>query len=113
MADRARKISELTALTTASGDDLLVIVDSPAGSAETKKITLTNLFANVTPNVAFTSSITVSGNTNVSKLNFTNTTNTPASSTDTGALGEVRVDDTYIYVCVATDTWKRSLIESW
>jgi hypothetical protein len=31
----------------------------------------------------------------------------PSSSTDTGTAGEVRVTTNYIYVCVATDTWKR------
>lgn len=38
---------------------------------------------------------------------------TPASSTSTGTAGEVVWDDTYIYVCIATDTWKRALIETW
>jgi len=107
MADRARKISELTALTTASGDDLLVIVDSPAASPTTKKITLNNLFANVSSNVVFTSNVTVS------KLYFANTTNAPANSTSTGVLGEVRVDNNYIYVCTSTNNWKRSSISTW
>ena len=46
MSDRAKKISELTALTSASSDDLLVIVDAPSGTAATKKITVGNLFGN-------------------------------------------------------------------
>jgi hypothetical protein len=177
MADRAKKISELTALTTASGDDLLVIVDSPAASPTTRKITLNNLFANVSSNVVFTNNVTASGNTSFSKLNvagntvantissidlivtgntiannltsanltstsltitgntvantitstgltvtgntivnnifFANTTNTPANSTSTGVLGEVRVDNNYIYVCTSTNNWKRSSISTW
>jgi len=140
MADRARKISELTALTTASGDDLLVIVDSPAASPTTKKITLNNLFANVSSNTVFTNNVTVSGNTILSKLNvtgntiantitstnltvtgntvvnklyFANTTNAPANSTSTGVLGEIRVDTDYIYVCTSTNNWKRSSISTW
>ena len=32
---------------------------------------------------------------------------TPASSTATGTTGEIRVDANYIYVCTATNTWKR------
>jgi hypothetical protein len=41
MADK--KITELTALTSLSNDDLLVVVDDPAGTAVTKKITASNL----------------------------------------------------------------------
>lgn len=43
MADK--KITELTALTSLSNDDLLVVVDDPAGTAVTKKITASNLKA--------------------------------------------------------------------
>ena len=60
MTDRAKKITELTALTNASNDDLLVIVDSPANTAVTKKITVANFFANVATNATFKNTVTVS-----------------------------------------------------
>lgn len=41
------------------------------------------------------------------------TTKTPASAADTGLAGEICWDSTYIYVCTATNTWMRSLIETW
>lgn len=41
------------------------------------------------------------------------TAKTPASATDTGTAGEVCWDANYIYVCTATDTWKRSAISTW
>lgn len=154
MADRAKKISELTALTNASGDDLLVIVDDPAGAPETKKIALSSLFANVVSTTTFKSNVTsnsnltiiglttantlyvggnstfintatfssnvlVSGtlnittNLNTTALSLANTTNTPASASATGVKGEVRVDSNYIYVCVATNTWKRASLGTW
>jgi hypothetical protein len=31
----------------------------------------------------------------------------PTSSADTGTIGQVAKDSTYLYVCVATDTWER------
>jgi len=31
----------------------------------------------------------------------------PASSTSTGVVGQVSADSTYIYICVATNTWRR------
>ena len=39
--------------------------------------------------------------------------NTPSSAGDFGVQGEIRWDTNYIYVCVATDTWKRSALSSW
>lgn len=45
MADT--KITALNALAVAVGSDILPIVDDPAGAPETKKITLSNLFASI------------------------------------------------------------------
>ena len=38
---------------------------------------------------------------------------TPASATATGTKGMVRWDASYIYICTATDTWKRVAIATW
>jgi hypothetical protein len=37
----------------------------------------------------------------------------PASATDTGTAGDIRYDADYIYICTATDTWKRAAISTW
>lgn len=37
----------------------------------------------------------------------------PPSSTATGVLGEIRYTSDYIYVCTATDTWKRTALTTW
>ena len=37
----------------------------------------------------------------------------PTTATDTGTLGEIRIDASYIYVCTATDIWVRSAIVTW
>ncbi len=39
--------------------------------------------------------------------------NAPASATATGSAGAIRWDANYIYVCTATDTWKRVAIATW
>jgi hypothetical protein len=39
--------------------------------------------------------------------------NAPASATATGSAGVIRWDTNYIYVCTATDTWKRVAIATW
>lgn len=41
------------------------------------------------------------------------TTTTPASAGATGTAGTIAWDADYIYVCVATDTWKRVGIATW
>jgi hypothetical protein len=41
------------------------------------------------------------------------TAKTPASSAATGTTGDICWDANYVYVCVATNTWKRSAIATW
>lgn len=55
----------------------------------------------------------VRGTTQTDKLYFSNTTNAPANAASAGVKGEVRIDADYIYVCTATNTWKRSAISTW
>lgn len=40
-------------------------------------------------------------------------TKTPANASDTGTAGTIAWDSNYIYVCTATDTWKRVAISTW
>ncbi len=37
----------------------------------------------------------------------------PATATSTGRAGQVAYDGSYIYVCTATNTWRRALLSSW
>jgi hypothetical protein len=41
------------------------------------------------------------------------TAKTPASASATGTAGEICWDASYIYVCTATNTWKRTAITTW
>jgi|TARA_R100000482_G_scaffold29829_1_gene9584 hypothetical protein len=41
------------------------------------------------------------------------TSRTPSSATDTGVQGEICWDANYIYVCTATNTWKRVALSTW
>ena len=41
------------------------------------------------------------------------TAKTPASASATGTTGEICWDANYIYVCTATNTWKRTAIATW
>lgn len=41
------------------------------------------------------------------------TPKTPSSSSATGMAGQIAVDGNYVYVCTATNTWKRAGLSSW
>jgi hypothetical protein len=88
MSDRAKKISELTALTAPAAVDLMVIVDDPSGTPITKYVTVGNLFGNSAANVVIYNS-------------------TPANSTITVKKGTLMFDSDYLYVATANNTLKR------
>lgn len=46
-------------------------------------------------------------------INLTALNTAPTSATDTGVEGEIRITADYIYICTATDTWKRVAISTW
>mgnify|MGYP003328329779 FL=1 len=50
-------------------------------------------------------------NANTSSIRIKN--QTPASASATGTTGTIVYDSNYIYVCVATNTWKRVAISTW
>ncbi|NDG30417.1 hypothetical protein EB118_10130 [bacterium] len=94
MADKAKKISELTALTAPAGEDLLVIVDDPTGTSNaTKKVTVSHLLGNSSANVAIR---------NV----------TPANSTITVKAGTMFYDNSYIYIATSNNNLKRVSLSS-
>ena len=37
----------------------------------------------------------------------------PSDASSTGTAGQIAIDSNYIYVCVATNTWKRAAISTW
>jgi hypothetical protein len=88
MSDRAKKITELTALTAPVAVDLLVIVDDPTGTPITKYVTVGNLLGNAAANVVIYNS-------------------TPANSNITVKKGTLMFDTSYLYIATANNTLKR------
>lgn len=90
MADNSKKVSELpTAANVALTDRVLVLRD-PSGTPSVRTVNV-NIFA--------------------ANLVISNTV--PANSSSTGIAGSLRYDSSYIYVCVANNTWKRTAISTW
>jgi len=124
MADK--KVTELSAITNLSGDDLLLVVNDPSGTPTSNKVTVTNLFANVVPNVVHRGTVTnranttfvgttmtVSSNTTFSG-NLRVTSDTPESnnaSSEGYGVGSIWFDADYLYVATESGTIKRVALE--
>ena len=59
-----------------------------------------------------TGGVSVTGVTDTDQLRVTTPT-VPSSASDTGTAGDIAWDADYIYVCTATNTWKRVAISTW
>ena len=55
----------------------------------------------------------VSGNLAVFGNTFVLSTYVPTLANSTGSAGQVIWDSNYIYICVATNTWKRANVAAW
>lgn len=94
MADRAKKISELSVLSSTNELDYIPIVDTHSNTTPTtKKITVGTLFGNVA---------TVSAQA-IIMMN----TSTPANSTPAVVEGTIWADNNYLYVATANNLIKR------
>ncbi|WP_405575945.1 hypothetical protein [Winogradskyella sp. Asnod2-B02-A] len=63
--------------------------------------------------IATTHALEVEGTTEATQYKLSALNTAPASATDTGVEGEIRVTATHIYVCTATDTWVRTALATW
>jgi hypothetical protein len=132
----ARKaITDLTSATTIANTDLFVITTGVGSSPETKSITANLVFqyivgrsssiSNGTSNVFITGA---SGNVIISSAGNTSTFDTAGglrltgllsapvttkANNSTGFAGQISWDTNYIYVCVATNTWKRATLNTY
>lgn len=123
MADK--KVSELTALTNVSGDDLLLVVNDPNGTPDSRKVTVSNFFANVVSETTHKSRVNFKANTIYTGTVMTVSANaifagnvrlsedTPASNvavSEGKGKGSIWFDSDYIYVATANNTIKRAAL---
>ena len=110
---RANSTAESGAL---AGSDFAIANYSDAGAYLTDVFTI----ARATGNTTIIGNLTVSGTGSQrvggvgSRLILQGgTADTPASAAASGTAGSVVWDASYIYVCTATNTWKRAAIATW
>lgn len=63
-------------------------------------------------NTSNSGTFTVGVTTSVPNL-IVSTGTAPATATSTGTKGQIAYDSGYVYVCVATNSWKRSALAAW
>lgn len=132
-----KKVSALQTLTAPNGLDLLYVIDDPAGTPVSKKISLDQLLASLPSNTTVNAKLTVTGNTSLTGANVSVTYNfnvsgntnlgkttiqsnsiciedrlTPANSTITIKQGSIFYDNNYIYVAYANNMVKRATLNS-
>jgi hypothetical protein len=70
-----------------------------------------NILINTTVNAGFR--LNVNGTFRATQFNLSALNTAPITATSTGVLGEIRITATYIYVCTATKTWRRTSLATW
>lgn len=109
----ATKVTEMTELVNVTGDDIFMVINDPDGLPANRKISVSNLFANVVVNTHIGGTLSANGdvdftssNTEVSNLHITYDS-TPASSSEAVLKGKFWFDDNYLYVATANNEIKR------
>lgn len=98
MANTAVKGSLLPPVSSLVGNSFVLCINGVNGN--TSIVSVANLLGNTAANVAVRAT-RVLGNV------------APATSSSNGSSGDIAWDSNYIYLCVATNTWKRTAIAPW
>jgi len=99
-----------------------IISTLPVGTAPFSVVSttlVTNLNADKVDGYDLNQAVTTGGSPTFVKVTLSGnliniaTAKTPANATDTGTAGDICWDSDFIYVCTATNTWKKVAIATW
>jgi len=90
MSDNSRKISEVPTAANVAATDRVLVLRDPSGTPSVRTVNLSVLSANLVLSNAV-----------------------PANFNSVGIAGTIRHDADYLYICVATNTWKRVQLSTW
>ncbi|MBO9586639.1 MAG: hypothetical protein J7574_20930 [Flavobacterium sp.] len=94
-----------------------IIISDGAGNIAIRKTNTNQLLAPTLTKALVTSGGTTSlvnkeyADSNLPTMTTLNVA--PTSATATGVKGDIRIDNDYVYICVNTNTWKRSALTAW
>ena len=111
MADK--KVSALSAINTLSQDDLLMVVNDPAGTPESKKVTVGNLFGNVVVDTTHKGVTTFTANTNHTGETATFSSNVVVGGVNIKTYVEDRIQMANVAATYATNTYVQSFAGSY
>ncbi len=89
MVDNSKRVSELPTAANVAPTDRVLVLRDPAGTPSVRTVNVNIFAANLV------------------------TGTVPATANASGIAGSIRYNDSYIYVCVANNTWKRAALSTW
>lgn len=96
------------------GDGVELTQDAASGDFEIRMDhTATPVVTINATDTDLTTTLTVAGDTTLNGELFVPAPTVPPTATSTGAVGQIAWDANYIYVCIATNSWKRTPITTW
>lgn len=116
-ADGTRDLRIFTAagfagLGSSASHDVKLFVDDDANRSVTLKTSTANfLVGNIADDG--TNKLQVNGSVKATQYRLSALNAAPSSASDTGTAGEIRITSTFIYVCVAANTWVRAALATW
>jgi hypothetical protein len=97
-----------TDVISANGDILVLEASNVQISLDDTGSTVTVSGADFIANQSINTPLVEAGLYRIPALNTA-----PATATSTGILGEIRYTSDFIYVCIATNTWRRTALTAW
>ena len=90
MTDNSKKVSDLPQAANVASTDRVVVLRDPSGTPSVRTVPFNIFSANIT---------------------LSNTV--PSTATSNGIAGTIAYDGTHLYVCTATNAWKRVDLTTW
>lgn len=89
MSDESIKVSGLAQAANVASTDRVIVLRDPTGTPSLRTVPFSTLSANLVL-----------------------ATSTPANSSANGVTGTIRFDSSYVYVCIANNSWGRVALET-
>lgn len=107
------KIGNLNSLQTTTKSSLVNAINEVNTNTISNTSNIGNLVNLQTTNKSNIVSAVNEVNTNVNNIGIKKVSSVPTSATSTGNIGDIAFDTNYLYICVASNTWKRVALTSW